>query len=639
MARESDRAMFWLNTTPQYLRSSVEIDSPLEGKIAKFKNSLNPGKNQSSYGYSEDSRLLIDYSINLARLHNVNDLERKRFRKYDGVAYLEHPLSMAEEAARMKLHPTIVTACFLHDVPEDVRYRFVSKPQEWINFLEHAYEGYEDKDRLMRILRTEMKTETLAGKFKDKNERQEVVEYYMDSPIGKVAKKYLRDLRGDQNYEPPEWDTTHIAEVAFDINRLFTESFVEQPNGNREFDASILIVKILDTWQNLQTPGFFREQLQDPNSDAKTVAKLIRARILTNVAEFLGMRRVATEMTSALSAVQDISQIDFPMLGELVKGSSTEQFEQRKRGLAKEYKEAEKRSAHVTSMLNMPSFTKKGITRTVGTAQQMPWGEPNGASVIPGRSGAPRTNLVYIAPDDQDHPTTIRNQTKDEYEIENMPLGVADGVIRPEIYTLLGRNTQEYVLRNKKVWGDDYCRLRIEEAVKPRVISAYRSINSERLVEETEHQKARTATQEESPECNLLHPDICKYMGPIDDSGYGPSCLRGIVDPKLMGLVNFMFSPHKFITNSTGESDVPYVIFVGNKMYLATNQTNATIWDIAQQGGVSDPMVKSLESNRLHTVESGDAHVLDRMRKDGEIEKYNVVIMSNPNREQHIPTE
>lgn len=203
------------------------------------------------YRYSSESILTIDRGLAIARTHEMNDIENRRIRKFDKEPYILHPLAMAQEALRMRQHPTIVAACLMHDVSEDVKLGKLQSSKDWMKHIESAFAGYYDRDRLMRILRAELKTKSLA-QLKDKDA---VVDFYTDTSLGKTALSYLEQLRGNVSITTPQ-DREHIAEVLYDLNRIMSDSYVETSPGNKEFDPSILIVKILDTWQNLQTPGF-----------------------------------------------------------------------------------------------------------------------------------------------------------------------------------------------------------------------------------------------------------------------------------------------------------------------------------------------------------------------------------------------
>ncbi|MFO0703238.1 MAG: hypothetical protein U0525_00770 [Patescibacteria group bacterium] len=627
--------------TPQYFRSSVEQIPGLETRIDNFHKSLGEdefvdryGNKQLGYQYKQDSIDLISYSTNLARAYNLNEHIDRRLRRFDKYPYMDHPLEMAEEGVRMRLHPTIISALLLHDVAEDVRLRNLSTPDAWMKFFERAYDGYEDKDRLMRILKAELKTESLAAQFPDEAERKQVVDLYTNTPTGQTALGYLKELRAgkvvegeteDQKTIKLENDKLKIAEVLFDLNNIFSESYIPDGKGGMVFDPSILIVKILDTWQNLKTPGFWGKQLLDPNKEAATVAKLIRARILTNVAEFFGMRRVASDMTKALATVHDINLIDLPGLKDLLtKGLDRTYFDKRMQLQEDAMGRAngEEKDAISKHLVVENNDSAVSTPPRIEAVFQMPYGDP------PSRSS---DNIVHIVSSNPFHPTSFTDSINDgDIITSGVPLSVTDGYLRPALQTALGRNTEEYLLYDSNRWPESSRRIRFENT-DSRIISSAKA---------REHKKTRVV---EAPEYALFHPGACRYSEK-DLGESGPYTLKThsgkVIDTRLTNLMDFMLSPHKFVSNGHNEETRSYVIIVRKKddeqeyseVYFANNKTDVTVHDIATRAGVTNPKVRALESDIWNKVVEGDHDVLNRM-KNGEgdvkpqIGQYNVVVV------------
>lgn len=318
-------------------------------------------------GYERTARPFIGRALHIASTHEINEVENRRVRKFDREPYIFHPLAMAQEAMRMRQHPTIVAACLMHDVPEDVKLGGLQSSEDWMKHIESAFAGYEDRDRLMRILRTEQKTESLN----QLEGKKQVVDFYTNTSLGKTALDHLRQLHGNGS-EASDRDREHIAEVLYDLNRIMSNSYLDKGDGEKEFDPSMLIVKILDTWQNLQTPGFWKSQLASQDKEAMTIAKLIRARILTNVAEFMGMRRVASEMTQAIASLHDLDNAELPnfeLLRDLSKGNNGEKAMWVKRREA-----TEQRLIRAQENLNaLRSQLPNHMHSTSDTVLQMPW--------------------------------------------------------------------------------------------------------------------------------------------------------------------------------------------------------------------------------------------------------------------------
>lgn len=584
----------------------------------ELKTSVNLLDNLHKNKYSGESIRFVQSALHVAGSHQLNEAIKKRRRKFDDEPYIEHPIDMAQEATRMRLHPTIIAACLMHDVAEDVQLGTLKTPENWLEYFDEEFAGYHDKARLMRILRAELKTETLAEKFQDEGERQTVVNHYMNTAIGKTAVGYMRDLRGDKEFIPSTGEAEHIAEVIFDLNRLFSESYIaDKTTGEKSFDPSVMVVKILDTWQNLKTPGFWRDQLANEEKDAKTVAKLVRARVLTNVAEFLGMRKVASEMTQALSAVQNVDAIDFPMLGKLIKNGGDERREmvERQVDLDEQMKTAKKQKGAVEEMLDLAGFKKRGV----GIGFQMPWGEPRIFSE--GNEQSKMNNIIYFAPSEPRKRTKIRKYSSHGFGIYKRPLAIRNGVIRPSILTLCGRETDDYLLENERLWGSKKSRIRIEDSTMPRLISTLKA------------KELRPAKQQKVPEKGIFHPGVCKYVGSSNNEAE-ELLQNSNVDPSLMQLVNFMLSPHKYVRNATNEKDVPYVIFINGKMFLATNRSEENVWRIARNEGINVPVVVPIASSFQHRAKRNDDHILDRLRRNGKLNDFNAVEIKDAQHER-----
>lgn len=557
--------------------------------------------------YSYNSFRYISVGTSLARAYEENEIEKRRLRTFDQTPYIDHPIAMASEAVRMRLDPTLVIASLLHDLPEDVVIGDLKRPSDWMKFIDNTYSDYPDKERLMRILRAELKTEDLSHKFPDKQERQSVVNFYMNSPIGKVAEKYLSDLKGDR--EPiKEEEQEQIAEVLFDLNRLVSDSFVVDASGQSQFDPSILTLKILDTWDNLKTIGFWRNQLTDSKKSAKTVAKLIRARVLTNFAEFLGMREISSDMTISISAIQRTDNIDSPFLNETLGGSenSGRIFDGRIQMQKVAMSQASDAAQKVSSVARYAKKKRAGVP--VQPFMQMPWGDSKHGAV-----SASYSPFMLHAPSYLRDNIEFGEYEVDGYVIGRKELSHRDGVYRPDIKSLYGRRTRDFPVTSPE--GIVY-RLRLEDAT-PGYIATLKA---------KEH---RPTLVSGVPERNMFHRQVCEYMDSGQNGSTAPTILREYLDPNHMGLLSFMLSPRMLIEAETGPENTPYIIFVGPKMYLASNKTDSSLWDIAKDGGITNPVVHSLGSDKIMSVTEGDHHVLDRMKVAGELNQYHIVIVEN----------
>jgi hypothetical protein len=175
--------------------------------------------------YSDTSLSYIAKALPICVSHQLNEDEKSRVRKIDGTPYISHPLAMATEAARMRLDPTHIIACLLHDVPEDVKLGGLQASEDWLKMIAETYKDYDDVDRLMRILRAEQKTESL-DKLPD---REQVISYYADTALGRRSLDYLQQSRqrhGNGHDDPSDTDRESIAKVLYDMDRMISDSFV-----------------------------------------------------------------------------------------------------------------------------------------------------------------------------------------------------------------------------------------------------------------------------------------------------------------------------------------------------------------------------------------------------------------------------
>jgi len=556
---------------------------------------------KSDIKYSDASLALIAKAIPITVSHQLNEDVKSRVRKIDGTPYISHPLAMATEAARMRLDPTHVIASLLHDVPEDVKLGGLQTSEDWLKMIAETYKDYDDVDRLMRILRTEQKTESLE-KLSD---REQVINYYAGTALGRRALDYLQQSRrrhGNGHDNPSDTDRESIAKVLYDMDRMISDSFVGEP-GHKVFDPSIVVVKILDTWQNLQTPGFLGKNINDPQmrKDASTIAKLIRARMLTNMAEFMGMRRASSSMTENLSLLQNLYDIDDPQF------DLATTIEEKRSAISAHTDRANKDGKILNQLYDARNhYPHKGLPPD----EQTPWavgGERNGSkdttivwhmAAYPGHAGSAAKLGTYHG---HERSLTVSG-----------PLGVVDGALRAAIQTAYGRTTVDYQVTAD---GETVGKLRVEEA-HPRWISTLKA---------KEH---KPANPKQVPERNIFHPDVCKYTVSTTTGEIKPTSLQNI-DTSLVSLLEFCFSPREFLSDTTGEHDTPYMIMIGRKLFLATNQTDVTVWDMCQAQGVTNPIVHPLggSPNDAVTVDQGDEHVLDRLRRDGRL-TMNMVLVS-----------
>jgi hypothetical protein len=552
--------------------------------------------------YSDTSLSYIAKALPICVSHQLNEDEKSRVRKIDGTPYISHPLAMATEAARMRLDPTHIIACLLHDVPEDVKLGGLQASEDWLKMIAETYKDYDDVDRLMRILRAEQKTESL-DKLPD---REQVISYYADTALGRRSLDYLQQSRqrhGNGHDDPSDTDRESIAKVLYDMDRMISDSFVGYP-GQKVFDPSIIVVKILDTWQNLQTPGFLGKNINDPQKrkDASTIAKLIRARMLTNMAEFMGMRRVSSSMTENLSLLQNLYDIDDPQF------DLATTIEEKRSAISAHTDRANKDGKILNQLYDTRNhYPHQGLSPD----RQTPWavGDKRNDSkdvpivwhmaAYPGHTGSAAKLGTYHG---HERSLTVSG-----------PLGVADGALRAAIQTAYGRTTVDYqVTAKEEVVG----KLRVEEA-HPRWISTLKA---------KEH---KPANPKQVPERNIFHPDVCKYTVNTTTGETKPVSLRN-VDTSLVSLLEFCFSPREFLSDTTGEHDTPYMIMIGRKLFLATNQTDVTVWDMCQNEGIIKPSVHPLggfDDDAALVIERDD-HVLDRLRREGKLTMNMVVVTS-----------
>lgn len=544
--------------------------------------------------YTQDQINLIQSAYPLMYSHEFLG----QVRKIDGTPYIYHPLAMAYEAVRMRLDPTLVIATMLHDVPEDVRMGALNSSDAWLKMIEETYHDYEDKERLMRILRAEQKTETL-DKLPDQ-EKEAVIQYYTDTPLGKRALDYLSTVRNGGTPISEE-DKNEVATVLYDLNRLMSDSYITDSDGNKSFDPSLLTVKILDTWQNLQTTGFWGKQLDDVKKDAGTITKLIRARILTNIAEMFGMREVASSMTQNIAKLQNINDIHNPHI-------------------LTSYEERAERSSQIDTKL----YEAQGLSESVRQAfnasnqknvfLQMPWADPRTIEIT---DGLP-TPTWYISSDRQlgapDSKTTT--QLADGYTLRG-PMGLSDGALRTTLGNALGRSFQEYFVEKDGVF---YGKVKVGSAA-PRIIHTLRS-------DAPAHGKKGMG---DVPERHIFHPRVTEYTRDDSDQSQKPKSLETI-DTSLINLLEFFYSPREFLSSSADEAHRPYLIIIDGYYYLATNKTStSTIYEMAQRHGIQHPTVCPIgEGQTAVLVEEGDADILNRMYSHGHL-PYSAVIVSEKN--------
>lgn len=571
-----------------YSREHLALSDSVEQSISELQR---VGKHE--YGYSSESMLTIDRGLAIARTHEMNEILDRRIRKFDKEPYIFHPLAMAQEAMRMRQNPTVVAACLMHDVSEDVKLGGLQSSEDWMKQIESAFVGYADRDRLIRILRAELKTESL-GKLEDKDA---VVDFYINTSLGKTALSYLKQLRGNESIATHQ-DREHIAEVLYDLNRTMSNSYIDRKGGGKEFDPSTLIVKILDTWQNLQTPGFWKTQLTSQDKDAKTIAKLIRARVLTNVAEFLGMRKVASEMTQAIAAIHDVNNVNFPLLKKLEVDENGEG------------NELNERLAQIGGRMQdaqnvIPGLKARLLDHTednIEVVLQMPWAA---AQTDADDFTAPTGQLIYyIRSRNPEQAIELKVHQPSNYTIDTTPLEDAKAV-RALVYRQIGRRVHDFGIRNLQ--GHMIARVRAEEPA-PRYIST------------TKDSIFNPPSPTAVPERKLFHPEVCKYTTKTKEESTVPDSLKNI-DTRHVRLLEFMLSPQTFLTHANGEEDRPYVIMMNGKVFLAANTTDVTVWDMAEAEGIPNPQVRaaSVDKARGMPIPEGNPHVLDQMVKDGNL--------------------
>lgn len=514
-------------------------------------------------------------------------------RKIDGTPYIDHPRAMAAEAARMRLDATLIIASMLHDVPEDVKLGTMKNSEDWLRMIEDTYVDYEDKERLMRILRAEQKTETLSS-LEDK---EEVIKYYANTPLGRRALDYLSTVRNGGEAISEE-DKNEVATVLYDLNRLMSDSFVLNADGSKSFDPSLLTVKILDTWQNLQTPGFWGKQLNSVKKDAGTVTKLIRARILTNVAEMFGMREVASSMTQNIAKLQNINDINHPHIL-----TSPEERAERSRQIDTKLRDAKE--------LSDPIRKAFGASDQKNVFLQMPWADPRTVEIT---DGLP-TPVWYISSDrDLGEPDSkITTTFADGYTLRG-PMGLSDGALRSTLESAIGRPFQEYFVEKAGIF---YGKVKVGSAA-PRMYHTLRS-------DAPTHRKKMMS---EVPERHIFHQLVTEYTRDDSDQSQKPKSLEKI-DTSMINLLEFVYSPREFLSSSADEANRPYLIIINGYYYLATNKTSTTtIYEMARRQGIQHPNVRPIgEGQTAVVVEEGDTDILNRMHADGLL-PYNAVIVS-----------
>ena len=542
--------------------------------------------------YTPEQIALTKRAYSLMYFHEVIGQKRK----IDGSPYIHHPLAMATEAARMRLDPTLIIASMLHDVPEDVEFGSLNNSDAWLKMIEETYADYGDKDRLMRILRAEQKTETL-DKLPDQ-EKEAVIQYYTDTPLGRRALDYLSSVR---NGGTPisDKDKKEVATVLYDLNRLMSDSFITDSAGSKSFDPSLLTVKILDTWQNLQTTGFWGKQLNSVKKDAGTLTKLIRARILTNVAEMFGMREVASSMTQNIAKLQNINDIHNPHIL-----TSPEERAERSRQIDTKLHEAE--------VLSEPIRQAFGASDQKNVFLQMPWADPRTVEIA---DGLP-TPVWYISSDrDLGEPDSkITTTFTDGYTLRG-PMGLSDGALRSTLESAIGRPFQEYFVEKAGIF---YGKVKVGSAA-PRMYHTLRS-------DAPTHRKKKIS---EVPERHIFHQLVTEYTRDDSDQSQKPKSLETI-DTSLINLLEFFYSPREFLSSSADEAHRAYLIIIDGYYYLATNKTSTrTIYEMARRHGIQHPTVCPIgEGQTAVLVEEGDADILNRMYSHGHL-PYSAVIVGD----------
>jgi hypothetical protein len=163
----------------------------------------------------------------------------------------------------------------------------------------------------------------------------------------------------------------------------------------------------------------------------------------------------------------------------------------------------------------------------------------------------------------------------------------------------MGRQVHDYAMRD----GDKNIIARVRaEAPSARYIST------------TKDTSFNPVSPHVVPERRLFHPDVCKYTTKTKEDVVVPKSLQG-VDTRFVRLLEFMLSPQTFLTHANGETDRPYVIMMNGKVFLATNTTDVTLWDMAQGENIPSPRVRAASADKTSSksICRNDAHVLDRM--------------------------
>jgi len=508
-------------------------------------------------GYLPEEQQALEDALVLCNLHQVNNDREKRYRKKEDIPYANHPMEMALRCVEMGQDIKLIIACLLHDLPEDVSYLDLQSSEHVFDFIRWKFDGIDNNGDIVRIISAETKT---TGAELAELRKPAVQKYLLESGIGRLivdqSKEVLKtngDLPNDNAADLSEKDKQTICAVIYDMCRIFETSFIDK-DGEKMFDPRVLFVKILDSWDNLKTDAFWLANLE---SKAKgvvgTVAKLIRTRMFINLAETLGYRAVASEMTERLVKIHDINNIIRPGFGAK-RDVDLRSWDNKKKQMESDVRR---------------HFERRYPHRHVDVRcySRMPWGQEPIEDVP-----THLTPYVYVhigrekAKEEIDR--TKSNDANPEYFVGQIAMSLTG-----DIQNCIGRSTRDYVLeqpiRNKKI----------------AVGKVRREDQSARWSATTRASHLHRANPHNSPEIHIMQWDLTKYACNFDTI---PDELKNN-GGKWVEAFTFFLSPRVFRRQGNRDDSLSFVVILNRKVFLAKNTVvDGSVWKMCEKEGI-DP--------------------------------------------------
>lgn len=508
-------------------------------------------------GYSAKDRKALSDAIVICQMHQINRNESKVYRKKEPVPYANHPMEMARRVLEMRQDMKLVIACMLHDIPEDVQFgELLQTPEQLLNFIAWKFGKYDRKGEIVRIISAETKT---SDEEVEDLKKPEVQAYLLHSGIGRImtrqTKDFLRNTDTQNSYESDELsesDRLTLCKVIFDMCRMMEASFT-----NGTFDPRILMTKIMDAWQNLATDGFWVDNLKAREKGAvSSVAKLIRTRILINLAETLGYREVASEMTERLIKIQEINDIHIPNFGL---------------GTEINLKEWAATKAHVEKNIEDGYIADdEHNTVTIHVYSRMPWGQEANENT---RTGL--TLYAYGHPWEQTKDEPQVSKTEQEYPLRYM-WGKSAMTLTGLLQNEIGRPTEEFEL------------LEMIDGQVVRIGTIRKEPFSSRWAATTRARHKNPIKATDVPERNIFHDDLTKYACAPNM----PEILQ-LHGGRWLEAFPYFLSPRAYRRQGNKYDGFSFAVIVKGKLFLARNIVQeGSIWKICEDQGITPKKAK-----------------------------------------------